>query len=280
MKVKLGDGLWLANILSWLLILFILVLPDNPVRIVLGIPFVLFFPGYALITALVPRKTGMSGIERLALSFGLSIALVILIGLGLNYTPFGIRLTPIMFSLAAVLLVLSAVAWWRERRVSLEERFSISFHIAPGAVWSGRPLDKALSIILVLAIVASLGAVVYTIAKPKPGEAFTEFYILGPEGKAADYPSEVKAGEKATVTGCIVSHLREPVSYTIEVSITGTEKTEIGPFTLQPGEKWEGEVGFTLPTVGPNQKVEFILHESPQIDSDPKSLHIWVDVVS
>lgn len=41
------------------------------------------------------------------------LALVILIGPGLNYTPFGIRLYPIMYSMAGVVLLLSAVAWFR-----------------------------------------------------------------------------------------------------------------------------------------------------------------------
>jgi uncharacterized membrane protein len=48
---------------------------------------VLFFPGYTLISALFPRKDSLSGVERLALSFGLSIAVVPLIGLILNYMP-------------------------------------------------------------------------------------------------------------------------------------------------------------------------------------------------
>jgi uncharacterized membrane protein len=35
-------------------------------------------------------------IERIALSLGMSIALVPIVGLLLNYTPWGIRLTPIV----------------------------------------------------------------------------------------------------------------------------------------------------------------------------------------
>ena len=62
-------------------------------RIVLGVLFVLFFPGYTLVAALFPARNSIGRIERLALSFGLSIAVVPLIGLGLNYTPWGIRLT-------------------------------------------------------------------------------------------------------------------------------------------------------------------------------------------
>jgi uncharacterized membrane protein len=224
LRVKLGNGLWLANVLSWLLILVILLFPENPVRIVLGVPFVLFFPGYALITALVPRKTGMSGIERVALTFGLSIALVILIGLALNYTSFGIRLMPMVISMSAALLVLSTTAWVRERRIPDAERYSISFQLSFNSVWSGRPLDKALSVFLALAVLASLGAVAYTIAKPKSGEEFTEFYVLGSGGKAADYPSEVRVGEKAAVTGGIINNFRTRVSYRIAVSVAGESR--------------------------------------------------------
>jgi uncharacterized membrane protein len=73
---------------------FVLIPPLNeisPVRIILGLPLVLFLPGYALIAALFPRKDDLDGIERIALSFGLSIAISPLLGLGLNYTPFGLR---------------------------------------------------------------------------------------------------------------------------------------------------------------------------------------------
>ncbi len=56
-------------------------------RIPIGLLMVLFVPGYVLIAALFPRKGDLDGIERIALSFGLSIAVVPLIGLGLNYTP-------------------------------------------------------------------------------------------------------------------------------------------------------------------------------------------------
>jgi uncharacterized membrane protein len=278
LRIRLGDGLLLANILSWLLITVILLLPQNPLRIILGIPFVLFFPGYVLITTLVPGKEGMSGIERIALSFGLSIALVILIGLGLNYTPFGIKLTPIMFSVAGVMLALSIIARFRTRRLLSEKRFSISINLSPASIWRGSPFDKALSVILVIVILGSLGAVAYTIAKPKPGEEFAEFYILGPGGKAEDYPSSVKAGEKAKVTGGIINNFRTPVSFRIEVTIDGTNNTEIGPINLEPKAKWEEEIDFTTSTVGTDQKVEFFLYKDNNSEV-VESLHLWVDVI-
>jgi len=80
-------------LLTLLCIPFVLIPPLNeisPIRIILGLPLVLFLPGYSLIATLFPRKDDLDAIERIALSFGLSIAIVPLLGLALNYTPFGI----------------------------------------------------------------------------------------------------------------------------------------------------------------------------------------------
>lgn len=69
-------------------------------RYALGGVFVLFLPGFMLISALYPRGGELDSLERIALSIGLSLAIVPLIGLVLNYTPWGIRLEPIMVSMA------------------------------------------------------------------------------------------------------------------------------------------------------------------------------------
>ncbi len=58
----------------------------------------------------------------------------------------------------------------------------------PSTKGKGRGWDKALSVILALTILGAIGTLGYAIASPKVGEKFTEFYIEGLEGKAADYP--------------------------------------------------------------------------------------------
>jgi Protein of unknown function (DUF1616) len=96
-------------------------------RYVFGSALVLFLPGYALIEALYPKHTkGPQGeklafinaelddLTRFALSIGLSLALVPLTGLVLNYTPFGIRLLPVTISIAGLTLALLAVALKRK----------------------------------------------------------------------------------------------------------------------------------------------------------------------
>jgi len=91
------------------------------VRYVLGTVFILWVPGYALVKALFPTKKEMDSIERVALSMGLSLALVPIVGLILNYTSWGIRLTPIILSLLALTLALAAAALMREYQISADE---------------------------------------------------------------------------------------------------------------------------------------------------------------
>ena len=84
--------------------------PEVVLRYVFGSLFVLFIPGYALIQLLYYRREDLSDLERLALSLGLSLALVPLVGLILNYTPFGIRLIPVALSLALLSMTLITLA--------------------------------------------------------------------------------------------------------------------------------------------------------------------------
>lgn len=96
-------------------------------RYVFGSALVLFLPGFALIEALYPRKHSGPQVERVgviradmddeltrfALSIGLSLAIVPLTGLVLNYTPFGIRLLPVTFSIAGLTVAFLVAAVYR-----------------------------------------------------------------------------------------------------------------------------------------------------------------------
>jgi uncharacterized membrane protein len=100
--------------------------PLNFFRIALGAAFILWLPGYTLIKALFPQHApirpaarNLDTIERIALSLGMSLALVPIVGLLLNYTPWGIRLTPIVLSLLALTLIFATVAVVKEHKISL-----------------------------------------------------------------------------------------------------------------------------------------------------------------
>jgi len=97
------------------------------VRNVFGVIFVLFLPGYAFIKALfpvnMPAKTStgnLETIEQIALSIGMSIAVVSIVGLLLYYSPFGLDLTAIVLSLLAFTLVFATVAVARKYNIKRE----------------------------------------------------------------------------------------------------------------------------------------------------------------
>ena len=85
----------LCMLWSMLLLPIALLDIEGPIRFILGFPFILFIPGYILIFTLFPEKKSEKGIniiQRIGLSLGLSLAIVPLLGLGLNYTIWRIRL--------------------------------------------------------------------------------------------------------------------------------------------------------------------------------------------
>ncbi len=277
MRIKIGNELLPLNLLVILLIVAIIFTPSVVLRIVLGLPFVFFFPGHALTAALSPRREGVGGIERVALSFGMSIAVVVLIGLILNYTLWGLTLESTLYSIASFIFAMSIIAWVRRKRLEEEERFDIEFQLRlPG--WGGGAWDKVLSVVLVVAMIGALGMLGYVIATPKVGERFTEFYILGMEGEAADYPQVLTVGEEGKVIVGIVNSEHERVSYHIEVMIGNAKNNEVGPIELEHDEKWEGIVVFTPNEPDEGQKVEFLLYKNGEVEPSVESLYLWIDV--
>jgi len=285
MKARRDKDLWLIGILTILLIVVIAFFPSTIARIILGLPFLLFFPGYVLIAALFPKKGSLGGVERIALSFGLSIAVVPLIGLILNYTSWGITLYPILISLAVFILATLGVAWYRRGKLALEERFRASFNIRL-PFWRGQSMmDKVLSVVLVVVIAGAIGTLGYVLATPKVGEKFTEFYILGPEGKAGHYPEELKLGEEGRVILGIVNHEQEWSSYKVEVwideekvklRIEGADRDQI-KIELEHEQEWEKVVGIVPQMTGENQKVQFVLYKDGETYFEEPP-YLWIDV--
>ena len=137
--------------------------------------------------------------------------------------------------------------------------------------------NRVLSIILVITIMGALGALGYVIATPKVGEKFTEFQVLGLEGKATDYPRELKVGEEGRVIVGIINREHETVSYRMEVKIDGVRNNQVGPLELEHDERWEEIVSFTPDRAGDNQKVEFLLYKNGENEPYLK-LHLWLKV--
>ena len=264
-------------------------LNESMIRNLLGLPLVLFLPGYSLLAALFPAKPDLEGIERICLSFGLSIATVPLIGLGLNYTSWGIRLLPILISLSVFTFLMCGLAFLRRSKLPQTEVFEVPFTEALLSIKAEvlkKPeskLDKALTLFLVFSILLSVSTLIYVVLTPKEGEHFTEFYILGHEGKADNYTTKYVLGESGNITVGIVNHEYRPVNYTMELRIENKSlflPANLQHITLANNEVWEEPVTFTPPFVGKNMKLEFLLFNDTDKNMSYRDLLLWVDVNS
>lgn len=269
--------------------IFILIpdLNETVVRNILGLSLVLFLPGYSLIAALFPAKSDLGGIERAALSFGLSIAVVPLIGLGLNYTSWGIRLLPILICLSVFTFIMCGLAYLMRAKLSETEAFEVPFRETAVSLKTyilNRPvsrLDKALTVVLVLSILLSVATLIFVIVTPKEEEHYTKFYILGPGEKADNYPTKLVLGQNGTIIVGIVNHEYRPINYTLEMRLENKSLPLLESqrhISLTHNETWEEPVTFTPHFEGKNMKLEFLLFNDTDASVPYRNLHLWIDV--
>lgn len=307
---------------------------ETPVRILLGLPFVLFLPGYAFVAALFPeggaspladgdeRSTTRVGwapatgegsiddIERVALSFGLSIAIVPLLGLVLSFTPWGIRLVPVVVAVSGFTIVCTIVAARRRWALPEDERFQV-----PYRRWYARAhaelfepetrTDVVVNVALALSVVLAVSSVGYAIAFPQDGERFTEFYVLTEDDDgelvAANYPTEFERGEPRSVVLGIENREHEPVEYTVVIQLQRVEfqgdpanestdvevleREELRRFQtrVDDGETWHDTYRVAPTMTGEDLRLVFLLYKDeppadPTIANSYRDLHLWIDV--
>lgn len=325
------------------------VVSETPLRVVLGLVFALFAPGYAFIAALFPergprvegtaatddeesersaatldesdedavdapgglteradpRRAGsIDGIERVALSFGLSIAITPLIGLLLNFTPFGIRLVPIVLSIGGFTLVASAIAALRRQALPDDERFRVPYRAWVGAVRAElfapeTRLDAVLNVVLVVSLLLAISSVGYAVLVPKSGESFSEFYLLTENESGAlvadDYPENFTVGQSQPLTVGIGNHEHEQVDYSVvaelqRVSIRNNSTTVRESRTLDRFSRtipangsanWTHDVTPTL--TGERLRLTYLLYRgsppaNPTVENAYRETHLWVNV--
>ncbi len=204
----------------WSLILLPITLTDmeGTIRIILGLPFLLFIPGYMLSFALFSlrkTKTRIDTVERLALSIALSLAIVPIIGLVLNYTPEGLQLEPILISLQMFIIGIGSIALYRWHLTPPKERIITTLNVSLPKL--GKNLDTVLIIIVVMSLISAPASLIYVILSPRTEETFTEFYILGPDGTAESFQRDLALGENTSVIIGIANHEHTTINYTIEI---------------------------------------------------------------
>lgn len=293
------DDLLAAVIIAALLCALIFLAPDFPLRAILGLVFLLFLPGYVATAALFPEKDRIDIIERIALSFGLSIAIVPLAGLGLNYT-FGIWLEPTLAVLTIFIIIVSIVAWRRRLYLPDDERFRID--ISMNISLKGMPLiDRLLTVGIAVTLVMTVTLLAYVIAVPRPGESFTQLALLGPNMKADDYPRNLTRNQNSMVFVSVKSLESKKTNYSLIISLQKQNSTAIthwdqsdpfilssslddgialsSNFTLDPNQYENGTFNFTVVEIG-IFKLRFMLFlEGQELTEKPyREAYLWLFV--
>lgn len=238
-RITVKNELLVVNLCSLILILIISFADYQVLRILLGLPFLLFFPGYTLMAALFPRNRDIGTIERVALSIAFSVVITPLIGLILSIA-WEIRLYPVLLSLAVFIAAMSTAAWYRRSRVAQEDRLQVVLNLSSHGGGRLGVLDRLISVVLAIVILGAIAALGYVVASPKEGERFTEFYILGAQSR----PTELSVGEEAIVTLGMVNREGETMTYSIDVRVGESLLQTVEAIELGNGEKWEDEVKF------------------------------------
>ena len=253
-------------------------LKDSLIRAVLCIPLVLFVPGYVLIASFFPRKDDLNNVERIALSIGLSIAIVSLLGLLLSFT-FGIRLITIFASMVIYSIPLIIVAIYRRNKLSKDEMFSVDLHkicrIIVDEIKPKSGADIILTSMLIFTMIMTAGTIYHVITSQKMGERFTEFYILDENGGVHSYDTDLKLGNSTAYLVGISNYEHESINYVLQAVLDGdvlTSKT----ISIENNDTWKDNITVVSNKKGTDMMLKFQLFKENNFTIPYRSLHLWV----
>jgi uncharacterized membrane protein len=139
-------------------------------------------------------------------------------------------------------------------------------------------LRTALTVSLVLILLASAGTLVYFAANPPdPSDPFTEFYVLGPDGNASGYPQDLSPGETASVIIGISNHEHRDLTYQMTVAWNDS-MTQRHEWVVADEETVERQMTVQAPADRGRYRLRFLLYLEDRGNQPYRSLHLWVTV--
>ena len=256
--------------------------PLGLLRITLSVVYVLFVPGYCLVAAIFAPGAQPDRAERIALSIGMSAAIIPLLALMLNQTSWGIRPWPILISLFAVTAAASGIAMVRRARAARAPSVQLASTNRGARTGSGPPAQNRRWLWGVSALIPLLmvGGALHSLY---PAPRLTEFYILGRDGLAQDYPRAAAGGALVDIQVGLVSYEADRTTYRIETwardawaDARPISLATYGPLTLEPGERFETHLSWRMPQDHSDSQIELLLFVEG--DTQPyRRLHLWME---
>lgn len=243
------------------------VLLHSPVslRVILGVPFVLFVPGYALVAALLPAKEPLDGVERVALSLGLSLAITPLLALVIHYSPWDLSVDPVVLSLLGSTVLFSAIAGRRRTNVLPGRRFVPELpriSIPPLSNWGG---TTRLAVILAVASLVLLGGTAGVILAQRAGSGrTTEFALYNAQGQPGHYERDLAPGQTATEVVEVTNREDRNMRYRLQVVAGGRAVGQERTFSVPAGATRRQPITLRGPFPTQPSPVTFELYRADQ----------------
>lgn len=271
----------------------------------LGVPYLLFVPGYALVAALFPARPGPDNatisrstqpdwIVRLALALVGSVIVLAVVGVSLGWVG-RLSLVPAVLAIDIVVSVGVIVAWYRRRGVAVDARAD---PVGGGAsVASRRPgLSTAQTLALAVSVLALVGAVAFVGATPAPADPYSEVSLLDGDNGAllgANGTVTLESGVENDLTLRIENHQGSETTYRIvgqlqQVTADGTIQetwtVDRDTVTVPDGEYIDVERRIQPPTTGERLRLRYLVYtgsipENPGVSNADIAVRQWVDVV-
>ena len=193
----------------------------NSILFIFGIIMAFFIPGFLFTLVLFPtikQNKQLHFNERFILSVIFSLAIISLVGIGLNYTLPGITSQTIVMTTTILSLVLASIAWFRWYTTEQRYRFSLiqQFNTIKKTIHVRSTVDRLTTIIVVCTLVLFFSILLFYLMTPlETEERFTEFYILNHNNTAYDYPVILKKNHSYPLTIGLSNYEQHPMNYSI-----------------------------------------------------------------
>lgn len=287
-------------------------------RAVVGFPILFFVPGYVLLAALFPAerapgRTARRGLPttgrgldvptRLALSFGISVALLPVFAVALAFTPFGFGTASLLGLLTVFVLVGATVGAVQRLRLPPEARFQLSARrrVAGFLGFLTGPESRAgvaVNLLLVVSVLVAGTGFAYAVFVPPADQGYEDFMLLteSADGEyvSSGYPTEFTRGQGQELVVGVANHREAATSYTVVAelqrvrgqgsSFQVVQRSELSRFgaTVEPGETWYGTHQVAPDMAGENLRLVYYLYrgdapQNPTMTSADQHLHLWIN---
>lgn len=267
----------LSFVLALLLLASSLPVAGEVLRTFLGLACVLVIPGHAVLAAIDPSHREFDPGERIGLYPAISIAVLPLLGLLLNYSPWGLTNASIIVSMALMLVLSPPIAalgiGLSARKVKVESGLTRRMQ-ANACVQENRRAGSTLPTLVTMGLV--ILAVAVSSMRASGRAVPTEFYVL-PVSRGADaYPFGVEQGGQLPIVVGLISHESLPTRFRM-VAIGPSGLLVDERFSLAPGRT--REQAYQLPVEGgeSHQRVSLLLFRDDE-EEPLRSLYIWIRV--